>query len=60
MNPARKPEILLEYTQAQIDTPHVRRICELFFDDDPAYRKVDIGYKTHEHRRAYRKAPFGA
>jgi predicted O-methyltransferase YrrM len=59
MNPTKKPDILLDYTDAQIETPHVRLICDLFFDDDPAYRKVDLGYKSREHRRAYQKAPFG-
>lgn len=59
MNPARNPGILEEYTEAQIETPHVRLICDLFLDHDPDYRKVEIGYRVpFEHRRAYQKAPF--
>lgn len=59
MNPQKNPDIRLDYTDAQIETPHVRLICDLFFDHDPAYRKVEIGYRVpYEHRRAYQKAPF--
>ena len=49
------PNILEVYSDEQIQTPHVRLICDLFMDHDPDYRKVDIGYGSHEHRRAYRK-----
>jgi predicted O-methyltransferase YrrM len=44
------------YTEEQIEASHVKFICDLFLDDDPAYERLDIGYKTQEHRRAYRKA----
>ncbi|WBV44032.1 class I SAM-dependent methyltransferase [Pseudoroseomonas cervicalis] len=55
MNPGVMPRILEAYTEEQIETPHVKLICDLFFDHDPAYRKLDIGYGRREHRRAYRK-----
>jgi hypothetical protein len=44
------------YTDEQIVVCHVKFICDLFLDPDPDYEKIDIGYKTREHRRAYRKA----
>ncbi|MCB4768490.1 class I SAM-dependent methyltransferase [Ancylobacter sp. Lp-2] len=45
------------FTDEQIETCHVKFICDLFLDNDPAYQRLDIGYTPpHEHRRAYRKA----
>lgn len=55
MNPTVFPAIREIYSDDQIQTPHVRLICDLFMDHDPDYRKVNIGYGSHEHRRAYRK-----
>ncbi len=56
VNPSKNPRILHDFSQEQITTPHVRLVCELFFDPDLGFRKVEIGYGEHEHRRAYRKA----
>lgn len=57
MNPDVNPEIAEQYSDDQIAAPHVRLICDVFFDADPQFQQVDIGYKNHEHRRAYRKLP---
>jgi len=43
------------YDNEQLMMPHVKLICDLFFDRDPAFIKIDIGYGSHQHRRAYRK-----
>ncbi|MBR0650008.1 class I SAM-dependent methyltransferase [Roseomonas terrae] len=55
MKPSVFPTIVEVYNDEQIATPHVRLICDLFMDHDPDYQKMDIGYRSHEHRRAYRK-----
>lgn len=55
LNPNVNPLILGHYTDEQIRVPHVRLICDLFFDSDPSFSRVDIGYGSREHRRAYRK-----
>lgn len=55
LNPVAVPALLEVFTEEQIRTPHVRLVCDLFMDHDPDYRKLDIGYRKHEHRRAYRK-----
>ncbi|WP_439597757.1 class I SAM-dependent methyltransferase [Falsiroseomonas sp.] len=55
MNPKVFPTILEFYSDDQIATPHVRLICDLFMDRDPDYQKLEIGYRSHEHRRAYRE-----
>ena len=54
-NPAVMPDLRDQYTDEQIATCHVKLVCDLFLDDDPRYRKLKIGYRAHEHRRAYRK-----
>mgnify|MGYP000356764213 CR=1 FL=1 len=59
MNPDVNPAILEQYSDDQIAVPHVRTICEVFFDGDPRWEKVDIGYGSLEHRRAYRKLAAG-
>jgi predicted O-methyltransferase YrrM len=55
LNPSVYPATREAYSDEQIETPHVRLICDLFMDHDPDYQKLDIGYRSHEHRRAYRK-----
>ncbi|GAB5377988.1 MAG: hypothetical protein AcusKO_44500 [Acuticoccus sp.] len=55
MNPDIYPAIRDQYSDEQIDEPHVALLCELFFDADPAFQQIDIGYSLKEHRRAYRK-----
>ncbi|HTW28648.1 MAG TPA: class I SAM-dependent methyltransferase [Acetobacteraceae bacterium] len=55
MRPEVQPAVTKHFTPEQIAAPHVRLICDLFLDPDPAFRKLDIGYHTHEHRRAYRR-----
>jgi len=55
MRPSVTPSITEDFTQEQIEISHVALICELFLDSDPAFVKVDIGYRSHEHRRAYRR-----
>lgn len=51
-NPHAKPETAGQFTQEQIETPHVRLVCELLFDRDPRFRRVPLDV---EHRRAYVK-----
>jgi predicted O-methyltransferase YrrM len=55
MRPSVRPSVREHFTEEQIETPHVRVICDLFFDPDPAFRKLEIGYGAREHRRAYRR-----
>lgn len=57
--PAVKPEILKLYTEEQIQTPHLRLICDLFMDSDPDYEKVNLNFVGRERRRAYRKHAGG-
>ncbi len=44
-----------DYTEEQINKPHVALICDLFFDHDSNFEKLDLGYERVESRRAYRK-----
>jgi predicted O-methyltransferase YrrM len=55
MNPNVRPSIQRHYSDEQIATSHVKMICELFLDRDPGFRKIDLGYKGREYRRAYQK-----
>ncbi|MCB1500209.1 MAG: class I SAM-dependent methyltransferase [Bauldia sp.] len=55
MRPSVKPEITNDYTHEQIEMSHVKFVCDLFFDPDPLFEKIDIGYGSKEHRRAYRR-----
>jgi predicted O-methyltransferase YrrM len=43
------------YSEEQIKEPHIALICELFFDYDSQFRRVDLGYDQNELRRAYQK-----
>jgi predicted O-methyltransferase YrrM len=54
-NPKINPQILDEYTEEQIDIAHVKLVCDLFFDRDPAFQKLNIGCGVREKRRAYIK-----
>jgi predicted O-methyltransferase YrrM len=54
-NPAKNAKVLDDFSQEQIDMSHVKFVCDLFFDTDPNFHKIDLGYGEHEHRRAYRK-----
>jgi predicted O-methyltransferase YrrM len=56
MRPSVNPTIRQHYTEEQIELSHVEMICALLLDNDPQFERVPIGYKTREHRRAYRKA----
>ncbi|GAB4069435.1 class I SAM-dependent methyltransferase [Ancylobacter sonchi] len=57
MSKLSNPPLEKLFTEEQIATCHVKFICDLFLDNDPAFQRLDIGYKAnHEHRRAYRKA----
>jgi predicted O-methyltransferase YrrM len=51
-NPRVRPEIAKQYSAEQIETPHVKLVCELFFDRDARFERVPLDI---EHRRAYRK-----
>lgn len=55
MNPKVNPGIRRHYSDEQIATPHVKMICQLFLDQDRGFRKIDLGYKGREYRRAYQK-----
>lgn len=44
------------YSEEQINEPHIALICELFFDYDPRFVKVDLRYEGDELRRAYQKS----
>lgn len=55
MNPSVNPDIRRHYSDEQISTSHVGLICNLFFDRDSGFQKIELGYKEREHRRAYRK-----
>jgi hypothetical protein len=59
-SPTRNPKINKytadHYSDEQINEPHIKLICELFFDHDRNFEMVDLGYKGSEWRRAYRKA----
>jgi predicted O-methyltransferase YrrM len=55
MRPSVKPEIANDYTDEQIEMSHVKFVCDVFFDPDPMFEKIDIGYGSKEHRRAYRR-----
>ena len=54
MNPKVSPEIAKQFTQEQIDTPHVRMICELFLERDSGFVREAFGDIT-ENRRLYRR-----
>jgi predicted O-methyltransferase YrrM len=47
------------YSQEQIEIAHIALICEIFFDRDTRFERVDLGYPREqggqELRRAYRK-----
>ncbi|QLH37763.1 MAG: class I SAM-dependent methyltransferase [Defluviicoccus sp.] len=55
MRPSVNPTIRQHYTEEQIELSHVEMICSLLLDTDPEFQRVPIGYRTREHRRAYRK-----
>ncbi len=55
MRPSVNPSIVRDYTEEQIELSHVEMVCALLLDDDPAFERVDIGYRGQEHRRAYRR-----
>jgi len=55
MKPSVRPETAEEYSDEQIDVPHVRFICDVFFDADPAFEKAKLGLSRNEIRRAYRR-----
>lgn len=60
MRPSVMPAVTKDFTDEQIEAAHVALICELFLDSDPHFEKIDIGYKTHEHRRAFRRVALEA
>jgi hypothetical protein len=49
------PATVQDYREEQIELSHVEMVCALLLDDDPAFERVDIGYRRQEHRRAYRR-----
>lgn len=55
MRPSLKPEVLEQFSDEQINTPHVKLCCDLFLDPDPAFEKLDMGLQEKERKRAYRK-----
>lgn len=55
MRPSVNPAIRQHYTEQQIELSHVEMVCSLLLDADPQFEPVPIGYRTREHRRAYRK-----
>lgn len=55
MRPTVNPAITQDYTEEQIELSHVEMVCALLLDEDPAFERVDIGYRRQEHRRAYRR-----
>ena len=55
MRPTVNSAIVQDYTEEQIELSHVEMVCALLLDDDPAFERVDIGYRRQEHRRAYRR-----
>jgi predicted O-methyltransferase YrrM len=55
-NPAVNKFTANNYSEEQISVSHVALVCELFFDQDDNFAKVDLGYRDgHELRRCYRK-----
>jgi SAM-dependent methyltransferase len=55
-NPKVNKSTASNYSEEQINEPHIALICELFFDHDPKFVKVDLGYEGNEFRRAYQKS----
>lgn len=55
MRPSVTPAIAQAYTEEQIELSHVEMVCALLLDDDPAFERIDIGFRRQEHRRAYRR-----
>jgi predicted O-methyltransferase YrrM len=55
MRPELQPEVVKQFSAEQINTPHVKLICDLFLDPDPVFEKIDLGFQERERKRAYRK-----
>lgn len=55
MRPQLQPQVLEQFSAEQINTPHIKLICDLFYDIDPNYRKLDLGHQERERKRAYQK-----
>jgi predicted O-methyltransferase YrrM len=55
MRPDLRPQVLNEFSAEQINTPHVKLICDLFLDPDPCFEKLELGFQEKERKRAYRK-----
>ena len=47
MNPNVYPKILDDYTQEQIETEQIRRIINLFMENDDEWERIgDIGWRA--------------
>src|SRR5262245_38072893 len=57
MRPELRPQVVDEFSSEQINTPHVKLVCELFLDSDPHFRKIELEPQEKERKRAYRKLP---
>jgi predicted O-methyltransferase YrrM len=55
MRPELRPQVVDEFSAEQINTPHVKLICDLFLDPDPNWQKMELGPQEKERKRAYRK-----
>jgi predicted O-methyltransferase YrrM len=55
MRPDLRPQVVNEFSDEQINTPHVKLICDLFLDSDAGFDRVELGYQEKERKRAYRK-----
>lgn len=53
-NPEIRPQILEDYTMEQIETEQIRRVIDIFMEDDDEWERIgDIGWRT-----SYRKISF--
>lgn len=57
LNPKASPLVASQYTQEQLEVPHVKLVCELFLDPSEAFLADDLEGTLSRHRRLYRRRP---
>ncbi|KRE17649.1 hypothetical protein ASE63_00085 [Bosea sp. Root381] len=55
MNPEKMPQVATWYSQEQLETPHIKLVCEALLDGDPEFERDYLDGRVSPRRALYRK-----
>lgn len=55
MNPEKMPQVATWYSKEQLETPHIKLVCEALLDGDPEFERDYLGGAVSHRRALYRK-----